>query len=184
MNQLTIDTDKKINDFMIAAGRCFGKKIGLHTNTYFDIELDLNNKSFNDEIPFTIQYGYPQSGCILMKIGLLRKVNDFVIRETSVYTQPPEKQILIADTEDEQEVNEINIKDSFGIDTGTVEYKGIEEIKNNHNALELLTQATNELNNAEILGKCQTEQSSEDSIISFCECIYIPKDKKSQHIQL
>lgn len=169
---------KKIDCFFRTALKYYGKEIGLTSNQHFSIEQICDSeKEQCGEYSYMIQYGFPQSDCVIMNFGYSQKANEFTIDRISVYAPPVGENIIMANFAPHLQAGPIGISVNFGMDMGTQEHTSIHEIEENPNALKMLDIAIADLNQAQILGECKLAVSTGSDRISFCNSKHISNTK-------
>jgi len=173
------EASKKINSFFRTALKYYGKKIGLTSNQFFSInQICDSDKEQEGEYRYTIQYGFPQSGCVSMNFGYFQKSNSFTVDKISVYAPPIGENIIMANFAPQLQEGSVGISVNFGMDMGTQEHSNIQEIEGNPNALKMLDIATSDLNQAQVLGECRIAVPEGSDRIPCCNSTHISKDKE------
>lgn len=177
---------EKIRNFFKAVLRCYGSEIGLSSNQYFSIDQICDSEEEqSDELNFVAQYGFPQSGGVTInfKVSKVKEERKTItICNVNVYAPPKEKKIMIANFSPEIQTGYVGISANFGLDVGTEEHTSTEEIEANPNALKMLEIATEDLNQAQILGECRLVVQAGSSRIPCCECTHISNNKGGKSI--
>ena len=169
---------KKIEKFFKTALKYYGKQIGLNSNQTFTIEqIKSPEKEKVGEYSYTIQYGYPQSGCVSLDFKYSKESNMFTVDKICIYAPPVGKDIVIANFTPQTQIGAVNISANFGIDTGTQKHTDLAQIEANPNAMKMLDIATLDLNDAQILGECTVVVPEENETIPCCDCVPISNTK-------
>ncbi len=174
------EVSKKIDSFFKTAIRYFGKEVGLISSQHFGIDQICDpEKEKNGEFRYAIQYGFPQSGCVIMNFGYSKAENVFTIDKISVYAPPIGEDLIMANFGPQLQDGLVGINVNFGMDAGTQEHTSISEIERNPNASKMLDLALTDLSQAQILGACSVSVMSGSRRIPCCNSRQIPnvKDK-------
>lgn len=154
--------EEKLQSFLKSSLKLMGKEIALPSNYYFCINYIADNADDNEEVnSYKIQYGYPQSGSVYVEFYCSINEGVIKIKKYSVHAPRPEDNMTssaFANIVANQEVKDIpglSISFHFGADINTEEYKTLEDINKHPNALDMLTTAITDLNQAEVLGECR-----------------------------
>lgn len=144
--------DESLIAFTKAAVKYVGKEIQLASGQFFSINL-LNDKQQNE---LHIQYGFPQSGGVNVHLPLdgekKGKISIF-----SVTAPSSDKPFVSALFDEKKDVGAgINVTLSSGMDMGFDEHDTSEKIEANPNAMKMLEFATDDLNEALVLGNSST----------------------------
>ena len=161
---------QKVNTFFSLSMKCVGKEIAIPSNQNFMIER-IVDKGEEDSYYFHIQYGFPQSGSVILGFLYSLKDHSASLKRISVSTQSADKEFLMANYNPKETIGALGININFGIDTGTEEYNSFEEIEKNPNALKMLDFAIDDLKEAKILGPCRAVDFPGSSHITYCDCV-------------
>ena len=131
-----------------------GKEVCLPSNQHFNIDQILDENNDEEVFDYVIQYGYPQSGCVSAHIRYLKRKCAIEVTKFDVYAQPADQQIMMSTFTPEEEIGELTIKASFGMDLGTIKHSTTHEIEDNPNAITTIKMAINDIAKAEVLGEC------------------------------
>ena len=165
---------KQLNEFIYTSLNFYGKEIAIDSRQLFTIEQVVNDDDLKNGIyHFSIQYGYPQSGCVSVDVccnDSSINVEDFCVYAT------PEKDDNLSVVYDSQPISssilpEMSISVNFGALLNTVEHKTIHDISMNKNAIAMLNNAVNDLQNAEILGECRAHVLMGSDRIPVCNSV-------------
>ncbi len=151
--------EEKLQSFLKTSLKLMGKEIALPSNYHFSINQIVDDDE--DSYLYHVQYGFPQSGGVSLIFKYSPYEGTLRIKEYSVFAPRPEDNITsssfasITANQEVKDIPELGISFEFGIDINTEEYKTLEEINKNPNALDMLTDAITNLNQAKILGECR-----------------------------
>ncbi|MBR3145843.1 MAG: hypothetical protein IKF47_01125 [Bacilli bacterium] len=180
--------EDKAKQFLKTSLRYYDKEIAIPSNRVFSITELLNERdAHNHKTAFIIQYGFPQSGavCLSFILDTSSEKPHATITDFSIYTQPADKNLVVANfsTKNQNSIlDELNIDNSFGLDTKTVKFSSYEEIDNNPNALHMIDMAIDDLNNALVLGDCRECSSIGSDRIPYCNTVPYPeKEEENNH---
>lgn len=169
---------KKIDSFFRTALGYYGKEVGLTSNQLFSIDQICDpEKEKSGEYSYTIQYGFPQSGAVMMNFGYSQKTSEFTVDKISVYAPPVGENIMMANFAPQLQAGPVGINVNFGMDMGTQEHTGIHEIEKNPNALKMLDIAIADLSRAQILGDCMVAVPAGSDRIPCCNSTRISNTK-------
>lgn len=158
----------KVKKFFRIATKYMGKDIAIPSNNTFDINYVVDKQAEMEGIrKYTIQYGFPQSGCVYLSFSVMSEENRIGITSLSVYAPPADQEMIIANYNPEIDAGGLGISFKVGLDNGTIEHESLDEIENNPNAMQMLDIAIEDLSKAEVLGECM-EISSDEDIIPCC----------------
>lgn len=151
-----MDVKTKIEIFVRKSLKCFGSEVALPSNNMFEINEILGDEQ--NKQTYSIQYGFPQSGSVIARFDFLKESRQLIIDSSTVtvHAVPEGKEMMIANLSQETSVDELGLgmNINFGLDNGTQEYSGIEEIEKSPNAVKMLDIAINDLDEVQILGDC------------------------------
>lgn len=165
------ETSKKIQDFFRAAIKYWGKEISLPSNQFFSVD------QIRGEDRCTIQYGYPQSGGVILDFVLPQGTKPIIIDKISVFAPPIGADISMANFASQLQEGSIGISVNLGMNMGTQEHSSIQNIGENPNALNILDIAADDLNHAEVLGEFRAAVPEESDRIPWCNSTQISKEK-------
>ncbi len=159
----------KINNFFKASLTYFDSEIILPTNQHFSIDevVDEDN-SQDDEVSYVIQYGFSNSGGIILEFTYSDTDRSFYIDRVKVFAPPAGEDILMAVYSQDIEVENVGISVRIGIKTGVVEHTSLKAIESNPNALKMLDIATYDLIRARVVGEFPNNALNTNSNISHC----------------
>ena len=148
-------SDEKIKNFVNASLMYNGKLIAFPSNQVFSITEIIKQKKDNDSkdegVVYRIQYGFPDSGCVSVKLKIIGKKG--TVFDVEVYAPPADKPMITANfASDANVISELGVHFQTGVDMGTVKHSTEEEIDANPNALQMLDIAISDLNDALIIG--------------------------------
>lgn len=160
----------KIISFCLAAMKYIGKEITLPSNEHFIIDCVIDEeKAKNGKYDYMIHYGFPQSGCIVMKAELSTKSNSCSVSSITVYAPQKEGDIIMTDF-DPQIGTSVNLV--------TPEHSDISKTDENPNALFMLDIAIYDLNNAQVIGKCSRLAVPGSTHIPCCNSTQVQSTKE------
>ena len=169
---------QKIEKFFKTAIKYYGKQIGLNSNQIFTIEqINDAEKEKAGVYSYTIQYGYPQSGCVSLDFRYTKEKNLFTVDKVCIYAPPASKDLVIANFAPQTQIGAVDINVNVGIDNGTLKHSTFSEIEANPNAMKMLDIAILDLNEAQILGECTIVVFEGSKTIPCCESVPISKTK-------
>ena len=172
-----MDLTALINSFFKTSFMYFGKEIAIPTNQLFRI-VELINEETEDEYMYRIQYGFPNSGSVSMKIGISKSKKAAFIDDISVYALPPDKDMTIVNFNRREDYGPFGFEINVGIDIGTKEYKSLEEIENNPNAIGMIEFAISDLQKAQIMDECRMAVPIGSTEIPCCNTTRWPSVKR------
>ncbi len=133
----------------------YGNEIELPSIAYFGFNEILKFDNQTDGLHrYTIQYGYPQSGCVTLTLDYNPGEKTIDIKKYSVYANEEDNDLVGAtfNTKLKTEIGPADV--SFGIDLGTKEYSDISDIAKSPNAIKMLDTAISDLSKANVIGPC------------------------------
>lgn len=130
------------------------KDISLESNTFFEIHqfFETEEQRQNKIVKYEMQYGYPLSGSVILDFEFDGNDKTLCITGLEVYTQPADKEFMMASYSSSKQFGAVTIRESGTLDTGAKKYKGSSEIEKNPNAMLMLDAAIDDLKKARILG--------------------------------
>lgn len=146
----------KINRFFKATLNCYNKEVGLYSGQSLLIDQIVDENSEDPSVRYySVQYGFPQSGCVFLNFRYSDDTGKFTITDVSVFAPADGEEVVTANFVEEAEVmEEATVGIKVGADMQTVERVGLEAIEKSHNALQMLDMAIGDLEKAKILGEC------------------------------
>lgn len=163
---------EKTSGFFQKSLKFCGKEIALNSNQHFDIWQIRNDENLQQGIyDYQIQYGFPQSGCIILDFSYGLENKNFSINEITVYAPDSSENIISANFAPQANNDNLTVSANFGLDMEAKEYIGASEIAQNPNALNLLNFANNDLENAEVLGECRLGVVMGGKRIPVCQSV-------------
>lgn len=168
-----MNAETKIKEFFNESIKCFGKEIALKSNQEFCInELVNKEKESKGIYSYSIQYGFPQSGCVFIKFEIEGKKGN--ITDVEVHAKPKGESMVTANYSTQIGIEELGVGIKTGLDIGTKKYSGVEEIDENPNALQMLDIAISDLKQALILGDCHLHVLADSDMIPVCDTTEYP----------
>ncbi len=178
MNVQNTHVKEKIGKLLKIVLGYYGKEVALSSTQYFSFdEITDKENSVDGKYNYQIQYGFPQSGCVIMKFGYSEESNSLSIYEVSVFASMADKEFAVANFASQSNFAELGISANFGLDMNTKKHTSLEEIEQNPNALKVLDMAINDLGQAEILGECRVEVPVGSNRIPVSNAINKPLNK-------
>lgn len=132
--------EQALLEFFEVAKNFIGKDLQLSSKQPFYITCDKEDAKYSC---WKIQYGFPESGCVCLSARTTEKTNIDLFQVFITAPSANKESLLTLDV-----TGGIN----FCIDTEAVECKTMEEIAKNPNAMKMITFATQDLSQAEVLG--------------------------------
>ena len=175
MQEQNVQVSEKIKKIVCYSLGFMGKKILIRSTQVFDFcQKNYENNQVQDKIDYSIQYGFPQSGSVIIGFSYYKEKNSISVNKISVYTQPADKEFVVANFAPQYDlgVGELNV--NFGFDMCTKQYTGLEEIGKNPNALKMLDMFINDLSQAEVIGECNLTVPVGSNEIPLCDAINEP----------
>ena len=170
---------EKIQNFYNVAIKCYGKEIALPSNQYFSMDQIVDEgKEELGKHKFQIQYGFPQSGAIILKFIYNENENSILIDGLTVYAPPEEKELIIANFTPQTQVGEVGIRINTGIDNGTQKYTNSSEMELNPNVFKLFDMAILDMQNVKIMGECREAVAADSPTIPCCNTVSYPVTSK------
>lgn len=170
--------DEKIKKFLIISLKYYGKEIVLSSNQHYSINQIIDESINNNETKYSIQYGFPQSGCISMIFSYKKEENQIIINKVTVYAPEKDKELLMATFSPQFNDGAFNVKTNIGLDMDTKEYSNPEDIEQNPNALKILDIAISDLEQAQIIGECRVAVPEGNTLIPVCTSKNINHEKE------
>lgn len=164
-----------IERFFKTALKYYGKEIGLVSNQYFGID-EIRTQEGSDP-KFRIQYGFPQSGCVLMEVEYSKEEHTVFITKIESYAPPADRNIMMGKFSNTSQEGPVSISINFGMDMGTQSHVGVDEISKNPNAIQMIKIATSDLDKAQVFGECRLCAPSDSDTIPCCDTRTITADK-------
>lgn len=162
-------TKTKVIKLLKLAFSYYGKEILLPSKQYFNfIQINDQENSIKGKYDYQIQYGFPQSGSVIIKFSYFQKEHSFSVDKISVFAPSADKLFDVVNFVPQVNIDELGISANFGLDIDTKEHTSSIEIEQNPNALKMLDMAINDLSQATILGKCCLEVSEDSDTIPLC----------------
>lgn len=176
-----VEAQNKISTFFRTILPFVGCEIGIPSNMFFCINQICEEGTPENEYRYSVQYGFPQSGSVVMNFGYNGKTRQFSIDKISVYAAPKEEtQPVVANFSPRTQVGPMSIKVNFGMDMNTVAHESLSSIEGNKNALGMLDMAISDLSKAKILGECRMCAPEGSTHIPCCDCHQIePEEDKT-----
>ena len=173
-----MNADEKATLFLQKALKLYGKELSIPSNQPFfisEIEDEESKKTGNPKI--RVQYGFPQSGSVCVDFNIIIDEKKAEMTDVVVFTQPSDKDIIMANYAPQSKTGEVTINANFGMNTGTQKYATFKEIDENPNALKLLDIAIEDLDNAIIHGPFNGSIPMNSNSIPCCNTIPYERGK-------
>jgi len=177
-----MEAEKKAEQFLRNSLKFLDKEIAIPSNQFFSItELAEERDSLNHKSVFEIQYGFPSSGAVFLRVILdaSKEKLHAIITDFTVHTQPANKSLIVANYSSQSSAGlpELGASIKFGFDTNTVEHENYEKIDKNPNALQMIDLAIDDLNNAIVLGECRMCYETKTNHIACCNTVPYSQNK-------
>ena len=178
MEAQNTQTKEKMGKLLKIALSYYGKEISLPSTQLFSFDqINAKENSIEGKYNYQIQYGFPQSGCVIMGFSYFEESNSFSIDKISVHAPTADKEFIVANFAPQSGFGGLSISANFGLDMDTKEHTSSVEIEQNPNALKMLDMAINDLGQAEILGECRVAVPMGSDRIPLCNTIDKPLNK-------
>lgn len=156
----------------------YDKEISLPSNQFFSFDQIIDEKNTRDgEYNYQVQYGFPQSGSVLMNFSYFEESDSFTVDKLSVHAPSADKEFAVANFTPQTDFGGISISANFGLDMKTEEYTSLEDIEQNPNAIKMIDMAIDDLSQAEILGECMVGVPIGSNKIPLCSTSVKPLNK-------
>lgn len=143
-----------INEFLKTSLKLYGKEIGLSSGEFYTFDFINNGKENEGELQYSIQYGFPQSGCVFLNFSFFKGTNRFTITDVSVYAPSDDKPLESVKASFTDQDGAVSVSINAGLDCDTKENVGVSGISSSHNATDFLKMALDDIASARVLGEC------------------------------
>ncbi len=177
-----VQAQNKISSFFRTILPFVGYEIGIPSNMHFSIEQICEEGTPANTFQYAVQYGFPQSGSVIMNFGYNSESRQFSIDKISVYAAPKEEeQPVVANFSPRTQIGPMSIKVNFGMNMNTVAHDSLSSIEANKNALGMLDMAIADLSKAKVFGECRLCVPEDSTRIPCCDCHQIePEENKAE----
>lgn len=163
--------EQRLEEFFSIAINYFGFEIALPLNQHFSINQFFSEDEEDATYSFRIQYGYPQTGCIIMDSTYVLDEDEYYIEDVSIFVPPADKEFLLREQFFVTQLKDSVLRINVDSDDETIEHSSPDEIMANPNALLLLETATIDLKNALIIQKNTLILDINDNTIACCNTV-------------
>ncbi len=176
-----IKAQNKISSFLRTILPFVGYEIEIPSSMHFSIDQICEEGTPANTYQYAVQYGFPQSGSVIMNFGYNDETRQFSIDRVSVYAAPKEeKQPIVANFSPRTQIGPVSINVNFGMDMNTVAHDSLSSIEENKNALGMLDMAIADLSKAKILGECRLCAPAGSTRIPCCDCHQMKPEKNDE----